>query len=227
MRQAVFIAVAALMFMALTVFHGGSAAAQSSVQALVLTDFGEHDAAVSVLDAQGWTVTTESSLDLGGEDPLSSYDVVWVPGQSGLSTILYLAEPLLHDFAKQGGVVVIAEATPEGEWEDIAPGGLVGNPLPLEGGGSITIAAADHPIVTGEGIGGLSLIDIDLDPDGLGSSGNLFEAPEGAVVIAQDGLGPVVVEYPLGDGYALVAALRSPTDSYTDNMLGHIETLIP
>ena len=90
-------------------------------------------------------------------------------------------------------------------WLNIAPGGLIGSALPAEGGGSVEIAATEHPIITGDGTGGLPLTDLDLDPDFTGSGGNLFDAPDGAVVIAKDGLGPVVVEYVHGDGRALVA----------------------
>ena len=46
-----------------------------------------------------------------------------------------------------------------------------------------------------------------------------------ATVIAENSLGPVVVEYPLGDGRVLVRALESPSASCDENFVRYVGSL--
>ena len=110
---------------------------------------------------------------------------------------------------------------------DIAPGGADAKALPDGGAGPMAIVAPDHPLVTGEGIGGSALTADDLDPAAGGGRGSLLSAPEGAIVIAQNSEGPSVLEYEHGEGRVLVDALLDPSDACTLNVVLYVESLVP
>jgi hypothetical protein len=195
------------------------------VKALVPTDFGDVTDIVATMEAQGWNVTAASFLDLEEDDALAQYDVVWISAQTDSAVLHSLVDTVLDLFAKKGGVVVVTSVN--GTSLDIAPGGTDASVLPPGGAGAVAIVAADHTIVTGAGIGGVTLTASDFDPTGSGGRGSLHNAPEGSVVIAQNSDGPVLLEHAHGDGHVLVSTLLDPEVTCSQNLVLYVESLVP
>ena len=218
----------------LVVLPSGKTRAQDApdpVRALVLTELGESAGLVTIMEAQGWNVTTALVPNVGSDDLLSQFDVVWIPAQATAVALHLLVGGKLVVFTLEGGVVVVTGVSgaplETGTSVDIAPGGPDAKALPAAGAGAVTIVAVDHASITGAGIGGTALTAADLDPTAGGGRGSLSNAPTGAIVIAQNSEGPVAVEYGFGDGHVLVSTLLDPSDACTRNAVLYAESLVP
>lgn len=202
-------------------------------RALVVTDTGQYAGIVAKMQIHDWTVQTVSTLELellaASEGGLSDYNVVWVPAQENYPALRILARDggPLDQFARAGGVVVIMGVTPTKMWLDIAPGGLGGRPLPSGGAGVVQIAATTHPMISGMDTGGTPLASSDLDPNGTGGRGNLFNPPAGsdAVVIATNNAGCCVVDYRHGEGHCFVSTLLQEADPCKANVLLYVQSI--
>ena len=205
--------------------------APDPVRALVLNDLGAYASVVTSMQTRGWEVTTAGVLEVqaGGADFLLPFDIVWIPAQANLPGLQELAKTggVLDLFAYGGGVVAVMDITPDDLWLDIAPGGSDAEALPAAGAGTVTIAAATHPLITGTGIGGQPLVDANLDPQATGGRGCVLNAPDesNAVVIAQNTIGPVVLEHSRGTGHIFVCALLNQAESCTENIVLYVQSL--
>jgi hypothetical protein len=202
-------------------------------RALVVTDTGQYEGIVAKMQIHDWTVETVATLELdllaASEGGLSDYNVVWVPAQENYPALRILAgdDGPLDQFARAGGVVVIMGVTPTKMWLDIAPGGLDALPLPSGGAGAVVIAEGTHPMISGMDTGGTPLASSDLDPNGTGGRGNLFNPPDGsdAVVIATNSAGCCVVDYRHGEGHCFVSTLLQEADPCKANVLLYVQSI--
>lgn len=215
-------AVAVLCGLALTT---GVAQESTSVRALVLTDLGDASAVSAMMQSAGWAVTTSESLEIDTSNLSSQFDVVWIPAENNSGQLYSIVDGDLMVFALDGGVVVVTGVN--GTALDVAPGGPDAFALPETGAGSVSIVTADHPSLTGSGIAGASITAADLDPTSSGGRASLRNAPEGAIVIAQNSQGPAAVEYPYGGGRVLVSSLLDPTPACTGNLVLYAGSLVP
>lgn len=211
-------------------------AATGPVSALVLSDFGDVSATVARMQALGWTVTAKPTLEVmqssaTGPNPFRNYQVVWIPARSDASKLHFLlsAGERLETFLKAGGVVVMVELSPSGQWLCAIPGGAEALALPVGGAGAVTIAAANHALVTGEGIGGATISASDLDPGASGGLGYLAHLPADLppVVVAQNASGPVLVEYGFSGGHVVVSLLANPDEAFENNLVRYAHALVP
>ena len=209
-----------------------------ALQAYVPSDFADTTTIVARLEAAGWTVTTAHTLDLGGQDPYAVFDLIWIVPDASTEAFAYLRDPIaeLAVFAEDGGVLIITGVGGDAPGLDIGPGGLDVMGLPADGAGAVTIAAADHPLVTGVDTGGVALTDSDLDPEATGGAGYLTNLPSGATTtttIAQNTAGAVFLNYDegldsdAGDGHILVSSLVNPSADAIDNIILYVASLIP
>lgn len=199
-------------------------------QVLVLNDLGEHQSTVTLMESRGWGVTTAGVLEVltDGAEALSVYDAVWIPAQSNYPGLRQLASwgGVLQAYVKQGGTVVLADLSPEEFWIDAVVGGADVEALPAGCEGPVTITAADHPVITGEGTGGTPLAEADLDPQGTGGSGCIRgDGQTDAIVIASNVHGPVLLEHTIGTGHVLICALLSPQPNCIENILLYVQSL--
>ena len=202
------------------------------VKALVVEGLGDTVAIVATMQSLGWEVTTAGVLDVDQQfvNGLNAYDVVWVTAGTDVRPMQLLARPgnILDQFAAAGGVVVVTDVSPPNHiWLDIAPGGLDAQTLPASGAGAVTIAATEHPLISGTGIGGVTLNAAYLDPELSGGGCCVVNPPDNsaAVVIAQNSIGPVLLEHTHGTGHVLVSALLNQQDNCTQNVLYYVEFL--
>jgi hypothetical protein len=198
-------------------------------RALVLNDLGEYEGIAAQMRLCNWDVATVSTLKLisAGTPGLADYDVVWIPAQSNYPALRRLAETgsPLEGFVRTGGVVVVMGLSPDRLWIDVALGGMDVKPLFPEGAGAVTIAAPDHPMISGTGTGGQPLTNEDLDPGATGGTGNILNPPEGSEVIANNTAGPVVVDYRYRAGHVFVSALQREQDICRANVFLYIQLI--
>lgn len=202
-----------------------------TVRALVLTDLGDPGDIVTRMQAHGWEVTTSGVLPLLSPDTdgFSAFNLVWIPAQANFPGIHRLVTSgALDVFIKQGGVLVVADADPEGVWPDLAPGGADVEALPAGGAGPLTITTPDHPMITGAGTGGVPVTAEDLDPQGTGGRAGVINAPQqdGLVVVASNSLGAALLEHTHGSGRVLISALLNATENCVENTLLYIQSIV-
>ncbi len=210
---------------------GDTAGAVPSV--LVVSDLGEYGADLARMQSLGWSVTERRALEV--EFPGTQYDggiagcdVVWIPANASTKTVRYLCRDggAVDAFLRRGGVVVLMDVTPDEPLVDVGPGGADGLPLPPVGAGPVTIGDATHPAIWGLGVGGVPVMDEDLDPQ-LTSGRGCVMPPAGAkaTVIARNAAGPVLVEYSHGTGRVIACALLGERENCRDNMLRYVASI--
>ena len=213
---------------------GGKAQGQTteSVKALVVEGLGDSSAIVTTMQSLGWEVTMAAVLDVDQhfDNGLYGYDVIWVTAGTDVKPLQFLARRgnILDQFPAAGGVVVVTDLSPDDMWLDIAPGGPEAQALPASGAGVVTIAAVDHPSITGAGTGGTALTAADLDPQSSGGRACVINPPQdsGFVVIAENSIAPVLLDYKHGNGRVIVSALLSPQESCSENLLRYLQTVV-
>ncbi len=203
----------------------------ATVRALVVSDLGDPGDIVTRMQAHGWEVTTSGVLPLlsSGTEGFAEFNLVWIPAQANFPGIHRLVSSgALDMFIKQGGVMVMTDVDPDVVWPDIAPGGADAAALPADGAAPLTITTPEHPMITGEGIGGTPLTAQDLDPQGTGGQGCIINAPQQSapVTIASNSLGPALVEHTHESGRVLLAALLNATENYVENTLLYIQSIV-
>lgn len=207
----------------------------AATNAIVLTDLGDPESTIPArMQELGWQVTTARCLEVQGPraSAVTSADVFWVTANSknALLENLVKAGGVLDTFARQGGIVVVTGVDPDFISVAAAPGGVRATDHITNGEEAVAIADADHPVITGAGIGGAVLTDQSLDPTATGANGAIDMPPAiqgGATVIASDAHGPVIVEYPLDAGRVILSTIASEGASCTSNLLLYLQSLRP
>lgn len=138
------------------------------------------------------------------------YQAIYVApdlGAGDYALLQQMAAPggAIEQFVAKGGVAVVNVAGENGDWLDVAPGGVDF----IAGGSheSQTVLLPLHPYVTGLGYGGEPLAADDF-VDWLPTDyGTLAGLPEGASVVLGNDDGPTWVEYNYGDGRVIATSL--------------------
>lgn len=202
------------------------------VQALVVSDLGDPAGIVARMNVVGWEVTTMPTLEVSGlgTAALAAYDIVWIPASTNYPALRILVEDggPVEEFVRNGGTLVVMGVSPDGLWLDVAPGGVEAKALPADGAGPVEIELADHPLITGEGIGDLTLVSSDFDPNQTGGHGTLFNQPEGAGtnLITTNQAGAVTLEYHHGAGHCFVSTSFQERNVCKDNVLLYNQSLV-
>ena len=204
---------------------------ESPVRALVIRDTGpaQHDIITQKMDELGWEVgwgaKAPEVIRDGAESLIGNWDVVWVPATTNYPAIRRLAEEggPLKGFVESGGTVVVMGVKPLSFLLDIDPGGT--DTDLFQGEGTVTITDPTHPMVTGEGIGGVPLTEEHFDPHSTGGNGYFLNVSSSSGAVVENASGPVVMDYLHGSGRIWIAATDRENPSCADNLLLYLDSL--